>query len=94
MSPTRAVKCQKCVWKGVRRYGPDGILSQPCPVCGRLVTYADQFSGDQPVTQDIGQELRPAKVSKWTPERRAQQAAILAKARSKARERLAKPEPA
>jgi hypothetical protein len=59
--PSRAVKCQICSWKGIRKYGPDGILCDPCPECGRLVTYAAPWAGDPPVTQDVGQPVRPRK---------------------------------
>jgi hypothetical protein len=60
-TPTRPVKCQICPWTGIRRYGPDGILCQPCPECGRRVTYATIWPGDQPVTPDNGEVRHPSK---------------------------------
>lgn len=77
-APTRAVKCQVCSWTGVRHYGPDGILSEPCPE-GHRVTYAEPSIGDQPVTPDDGTIL-PVKVHRiMTPEHKAKmQAARMA----------------
>jgi hypothetical protein len=40
-------------WKAARKYGARGILVDPCPLCGRPVTYAVLFKGDQVVTQDV-----------------------------------------
>jgi hypothetical protein len=82
--PSRAVKCQICPWKGTRRYGPDGILCQPCPLCGRLVIYVEPWRSDPPVTRDIGQVLEPSKLRRvLSPERRAAFVASLAAARAK-----------
>jgi len=53
MTPTRNTKCQICSWTGTRWYGSKGILVDPCPLCGRLVTYAAAWRGDQPVTPDL-----------------------------------------
>jgi NAD-dependent SIR2 family protein deacetylase len=50
--PSRQVKCQKCEWKAIRRYGANGILVDPCPLCGSRVNYAAVWKGDQPVTQE------------------------------------------
>lgn len=50
-TPKRAVKCQVCPWIGNRYHGP-GILVEPCPLCGRRITYAESWKGDQPVTPD------------------------------------------
>jgi hypothetical protein len=81
--PSRAVKCQICSWKGIRKYGPDGILCDPCPECGRLVTYGAPWAGDQPVTQDTGQPVRPRKRKRMlSPERKAALLAGLANARA------------
>jgi hypothetical protein len=69
-APVRDVKCQKCSWQGTRRYGADGILCEPCPECGRLVTYAVVHADDQPITTDLGQAVPKAKPPKFTPEQR------------------------
>jgi len=50
-TPKRTVKCQVCPWSGKRYYG-NGILVDPCPLCGHRVTYAEPWRGDQPVTLD------------------------------------------
>jgi hypothetical protein len=52
MRPTRKIKCQICSWAGTRWYGSKGILVDPCPQCGSLVTYAALWRGDMPVTVD------------------------------------------
>jgi hypothetical protein len=73
---SRAVKCQKCSWHGVRCYGPNGVLVAPCPECGHRVTYAVAWDGDQPVTPDSGEPRQPSKPRRtMTPEHKAKLAA-------------------
>jgi hypothetical protein len=60
-TPTRSVKCQVCPWTGIRRYGANGILSQPCPQCQHRLTYAVACADDQPITRDTGEPRQPSK---------------------------------
>jgi hypothetical protein len=51
-TPSREVRCQICTWAEVRWYG-DGILVEPCPICGCRVTFAKNFPGEPPITHDL-----------------------------------------
>jgi hypothetical protein len=74
--PSREVKCQKCVWRGSRSYGSDGILCEPCPECGRRVEYGVSQPGDQSVTADSGEVRQPSKPRRtMAPEHKAKLAA-------------------
>jgi len=75
-APTRPIKCQICAWTGVRRYGSNGILCDPCPECWHRVTYATSWDGDPPITPDNGEVRQPSKPRRaMTPEHKARLAA-------------------
>jgi hypothetical protein len=81
MSQSRSLRCQVCSWEGIRTYGSDGILVEPCPA-GHRVTYATVYPADQPVSPDSG-EIRPASPKRtMSPEHKAKVMAALSAARS------------
>lgn len=80
MAYSRAVRCQVCDWKGVRHYGAQGILVEPCPA-GHRVTYTATYPGDQPVTLDTGEIRQPSQKRVIAPEHKAKVLAALAAAR-------------
>jgi hypothetical protein len=80
MSQSRQIRCQVCSWQGVRTFGQDGILVEPCPAEHR-VTYAVIYPGDQPVTADNGELRQPSQKRSMSPEHKVKVMAALATAR-------------